>query len=117
MWNAYSNRSTGVAIGFDRIKSRSKKDVVLKCWYDTTEFAKEMEHSEVKVETEFFQLEITVGEVPVLNILETSFLVEISRNGNIPAHTDFILYKSDVTIDIEGEPVTIHFGFELLEIE
>ncbi len=44
MWNAYSNRSTGIAIGFDRIKSRSQKDVVLKCWYDTTEFAKEMEY-------------------------------------------------------------------------
>lgn len=44
MWNAYSNRSTGIAIGFDRIKSRSTKDVVLKCWYDTTEFAKEMEY-------------------------------------------------------------------------
>ena len=49
MWNAYSNNSTGVAIGFNRIQSLSKNDVALKCWYNTKELAKELkyyQHSE-----------------------------------------------------------------------
>mgnify|MGYP002624800879 CR=1 FL=1 len=44
MWNTYSNKSTGIAVGFDRIKSLSINDLVLKCWYDIQELAKEMKY-------------------------------------------------------------------------
>lgn len=37
MWNTYSNKSTGVAIGFKRFVSISLDDVVLKCVYDVKE--------------------------------------------------------------------------------
>ena len=42
MWNTYANKSTGVTIGFERIKSLSIKDIVVKCIYGTDAFTKRL---------------------------------------------------------------------------
>lgn len=33
MWNTYANKSTGVAIGVERLKSKSEYELVLRCFY------------------------------------------------------------------------------------
>lgn len=38
MWNTYANRSTGITIGIERLKSMSKDDVVVKCTYGLKNF-------------------------------------------------------------------------------
>lgn len=43
MWTTYANKSTGVAIGFERLKSLSFTDLVLKCWYDIGELSELIE--------------------------------------------------------------------------
>lgn len=42
LWNTYANRSTGVAIGLERIKSLSIKDIVVKCIYGADAFKKRL---------------------------------------------------------------------------
>lgn len=42
MWNTYANRSTGITIGFERVKSMSITDIVVKCIYGTDTFSKRL---------------------------------------------------------------------------
>lgn len=42
MWNTYANKSAGITIGFERMKSFSISDLVVKCIYGTDAFTKRL---------------------------------------------------------------------------
>lgn len=68
MWNTYANKSNGIAIGFERLKSLSFADLVLKCWYDIGELTELIDH--------YLQL----GKEKVDPILYTICLPQIYKN-------------------------------------
>ena len=43
LWNTYANKSTGVAIGFERLKSLSLTDLVVKCIYGVNTFTETLD--------------------------------------------------------------------------